>query len=95
MRPPSERLAIGWSSCDEASITVGDRALAVLSQTTDRDAAVCGRWLWGVDDDGQADDRNVGSQLVDENPDVEREHLEHAALEQIASGRPAARRPRD
>ena len=80
-----ERLAISWSNEDEAPITVGDRAVAVLSRTTDRDAEVRGCWLWGVDDDGQADEHGgAWPQLVDENLYVEREHLEHAALKQIA-----------
>ena len=80
-----ERLAIRWTTDDEASIALGERVVAVLSRTPGRGADVRGWWLCGVDEDGHADDRGgAWPQLVDEDLDVEREQLEHAALEAIA-----------
>jgi len=80
-----EQLRITWTSDEEASIALLDRAVAVLAKTNDSDREVRGWWLWGVDGDGRADDRGgAWPQLVDEDLDAEREHLEHAAREEIA-----------
>ena len=80
-----EQLTLSWSSNDEASIAMRDRAVAVLARTTDRDPEIRGWWLWGVDEDGRADDRGgAWPQLIDDDLDAEREHLEHAAVEEIA-----------
>ena len=82
-----ELLTIGWRSDDEAAIAVRERPVAVLARTSDRiDDETCGWWLWGVSETGEADDRGgAWPQLVDDDLDVEREHLEHAAIEAIAT----------
>jgi len=95
-----ERLAIRWSadegvialhdrcsSHNGAVITLHDRPVAVLARSSDPvDPEARGWWLWGVGDDGQADDRGgAWSQLVDEDLDVQREHLEHTAIEALAA----------
>jgi hypothetical protein len=56
-----------------------------LARTSDPNREVRGWWLRGIDGDGWSDDRGgARPQLVNEDPDAEREHLEHAALEEIA-----------
>ena len=64
-----------------------DRPVAVRARSSDpTDIDVCGWWLWGVNQVGEADDRGgAWPQLVAEDLDLEREHLEHAALEAIAT----------
>jgi hypothetical protein len=62
--PTSCAIAVSWSSRGPA---IPDRA-------------VRGWWLRGVDENGRADDRGgAWPQLVIEDLDAEREHLEHAA----------------
>jgi hypothetical protein len=82
-----ERLQIDWRNDEEATIAVHGRPVAVLASSSDPvDAEACGWWLWGVNDAGEADDRGgAWPQLVDEDLGAEREHVEHAALDQIAS----------
>lgn len=81
-----ERLTIRWTSDEEAAIALSARPVAMLARTADRvDTEARGWWLWGVDADGQADERGgAWPQLVDEALDAEREQLEHAAVEAIA-----------
>jgi len=82
-----DALAIDWRDDEEAVIGWHGRAVAVLAHSDDPvDGEVRGWWLWGVDDAGQADDRGgAWPQLVDEDLDVDREHLEHAAINAIAA----------
>ena len=81
-----EILAIRWNSDDEATIVLRQRPVAILARSHDSvDPETRGWWLWGVDDDGQADDRGgAWPELVDDDLERAREHLEHAALTQIA-----------
>lgn len=62
-----------------------EHPVAILARSHDRDPETRGWWLWGVDDDGEADDRGgAWPELVDDDLEREREHIEHVALTRIA-----------
>lgn len=80
-----EILTIRWRTDDEATIALRERPVAILARSHDRDPETRGWWLWGVDDDGHADDRGgAWPELVDDDLEREREHIEHVALTRIA-----------
>ena len=82
-----EALTIDWRDDGEAAIALHGRAVSVLRRADDAvdDDEVRGWWLWGVDDAGLAGDRGgAWPQVVGEDVDDDREHLEHAAIGAIA-----------